>query len=130
MQSIKELRILSVVSAVSYFDAEELFKPYKEYKIKQLHIDVNDNATENVSRYFNNVYKFVDNALKEGNVLIHCYGGVSRSSSFVLSYLMKSQNIDYKTAYKILKERRPGVHPNENFRNQLLQFERSLGIKK
>ena len=40
-------------------------------------------------RFFAVSYDFIDEGLRNGNVLIHCYAGVSRSTTILAAYLMK-----------------------------------------
>lgn len=54
-----------------------------------------------------------------GNVLVHCFAGISRSSSIVVHYLMRKYHIDYTQAIKYLKSRHPRANPNRGFAYQL-----------
>ncbi len=66
-------------------------------------------------------YLFIKNALERGsNVLCHCHAGISRSSSMVIYYIMKSRNIPYDTAYFYTKHKRHVVNPNKGFIRQLI----------
>ena len=64
-------------------------------------------------------YQFIK---EEGNVLIQCTSGVSRSVSVVCYYLMKSMNISYDQAIAIVKQERPQAQPNQGFVKQLRKF--------
>lgn len=59
-----------------------------------------------------------------GAVLVHCLHGVSRSGGVVISYVMKTQHMDFLSAWKFCKSRRSVIHPNEGFKHTLqeLQF--------
>jgi protein-tyrosine phosphatase len=59
-------------------------------------------------------------------VLVHCYAGISRSSSTVMSYLMKKYNLSLKTAFEHVRSCRWFVNPNPGFCRQLKQFEKEL----
>ena len=52
---------------------------------------------------------------KKGKVFIHCYAGVCRSATLVISYLMKKNNIDTQVAFKIVEKGREIIYPNEGF---------------
>lgn len=62
-------------------------------------------------------------------VLVHCMGGVSRSPSFVIGYLMQRFNLSFDTALARVKAARPGARPNSNFVSQLKEFEATLDIR-
>ena len=66
-------------------------------------------------------YKFIK-LNNKGNILIHCYGGKSRSASVVAFYLMKEKGWDYDRYYQYMKERRPIAEPNPGFAEQLRQY--------
>lgn len=88
---------------------------YKD--IKYLWIPIEDNLNENIAKYFNVAYDFIEQ--DEGKVLVHCMQGVSRSPTIVISYLMKKMKMTYDEAYKMVKEKRPCIDPNIGFIQQL-----------
>uniref|UniRef100_A0A1A9WVL4 protein-tyrosine-phosphatase n=1 Tax=Glossina brevipalpis TaxID=37001 RepID=A0A1A9WVL4_9MUSC len=71
------------------------------------------------------IQKFISSARTAGhNILVHCYFGVSRSSSAVIAYMMKSHNLDYQTAFELVKSKRRFVQPNVGFAAQLKLWRR------
>ena len=60
-------------------------------------------------------------------MLVHCHAGVSRSATVCMAYVMKSLNLDLRSAYDFVKTRRSCVSPNLHFMGQLLEFEKCLG---
>lgn len=64
------------------------------------------------------------------SVLVHCQGGVSRSPTVVISFLMHLKKLSLTEAYQFVKEKRPCIAPNLNFMGQLLQLElKSRGLE-
>eukprot|EP01126_Amoeba_proteus_P048340 TRINITY_DN5582_c0_g1_i4.p1 TRINITY_DN5582_c0_g1~~TRINITY_DN5582_c0_g1_i4.p1 ORF type:complete len:114 (+),score=14.84 TRINITY_DN5582_c0_g1_i4:771-1112(+) len=59
-------------------------------------------------------------------VLVHCSGGVSRSPSVVIAYLMALNGMSYGEAHAEVKRKRNGVKPNPTFQNQLKRDRISL----
>ena len=51
-------------------------------------IDINDDGQENFLQYFDKINFFIEENLKLTNVLVHCYAGISRSSTAVIAFLM------------------------------------------
>ena len=59
-------------------------------------------------------------------MLVHCVQGISRSTSIVLYWLVRSQGWTLKKAYRHVHERRPIVRPHKTFVKQLAQAEAKL----
>ncbi len=59
-------------------------------------------------------------------VLVHCYQGVSRSSTVVLAYLMQKFSWTLKDTWDYVKPLRPMINPNPGFWRQLAAFEKKL----
>lgn len=69
-------------------------------------------------------YHFMDRALKSNQkILVHCMAGISRSVSLTVYYLMKSRNMDYASAFSLVRKSRPIANPNYAFRLQLLEYQ-------
>lgn len=58
-------------------------------------------------------------------MLVHCVGGVSRSSTIVIAYLMLKHGFSLNDAYDYVKDKKSNISPNFNFMQQLLDFERT-----
>ena len=106
--------IVNVTVEISnYYDGNQLF----EY----LQIPIRDNNTDSISAYLSSSYDFIDNALSknDGNVLIHCFMGASRSASIVANYISKKQNKEIDETIKELRIKRSSVNPTIKFVNEL-----------
>jgi Dual specificity phosphatase, catalytic domain/Leucine rich repeat len=58
--------------------------------------------------------------------LIHCQMGMSRSSTVVISYLMKYYNMKLDEAYQYVLDKRSNICPNEGFLSQLNELNKKL----
>lgn len=67
--------------------------------------------------------------LKKYNVLVHCYMGISRSSTLVIAFLMKEYGMDYHKAFAFTKSKRDVIDPNEGFERDLKKFEEYLKLR-
>ena len=101
---------------------------YLKNDIKHYIIPVQDNLSHDISTYLQETNNWIQDALKTGNVLVHCILGVSRSASIVISYLMHCRFICYQVALDYVKDMRPRVNPNKAFEIQLKQYSKKLMI--
>lgn len=116
--SLKENGITNIIVC-----GEELqccFPGFFEYKV----INIGDYEFENIKNYFKSTYEYIDEVInnKKGKVLVHCAAGISRSASIVCSYLIKSKQINYEEAMKIIWQGRIIAEPNRSFVKQLKEW--------
>ena len=95
-----------------------------------MRIRMYDSDDEPIFNVFPTACKFIGDALKGGGaVYVHCLMGMSRSPTLVAAYLMKTHDMSAEEALTFLVERRPIVCPNDGFRDALVRFGASLGLK-
>ena len=103
-----------------------------EPQIKYKKLIIFDTESQNIRQYFE-AFEFLTESLSDesNSVLVHCNMGISRSSSFVIAYLMhKKMFKKYKDALSYVRKRRPIVAPNKGFERQLIKLETSPTKKK
>jgi len=87
------------------------------------HVSIMDLPETDIVSYFDECFQFIDTALNtKGRVLVHCMAGVSRAASIVIGYLMKSEQMEFETAFNHVKAKRPSIRPNDGFMNQLQNY--------
>ncbi|XP_074779400.1 protein phosphatase Slingshot homolog 2 isoform X4 [Athene noctua] len=87
-------------------------------------IRVYDEEATDLLAYWNDTYKFISKAKKNGSkCLVHCKMGVSRSASTVIAYAMKEYGWNLDRAYNYVKERRTVTKPNPSFMRQLEEYQ-------
>mmetsp|Transcript_17478 Transcript_17478/g.29039 ORF Transcript_17478/g.29039 Transcript_17478/m.29039 type:complete len:213 (-) Transcript_17478:212-850(-) len=92
-------------------------------------IDEDDDEYADLWAHFDRAIDFIDGALSRGGrVLVHCVAGVSRASTLVIAFLMKTKKMSAKEAWLFVKARRPCICPNRDFAAQILGFESGLPI--
>jgi protein-tyrosine phosphatase len=94
--------------------------------VKQLVLDVDDNDDEKLNAHFHKAIAFMLEGMKAnppGNVLVHCFAGVSRSATIVIAFLMHEQRKTFSEAMTFVREQRPAINPNQNFCRQLQDWE-------
>ena len=82
---------------------------------------LNDNNEEPIIHYLEDSYKKIKSFQKNnnGNILVHCFMGASRSATIVAYYLIRENNMEPKEAYLYLKEKRDLVNPTILFYKDL-----------
>ena len=86
-------------------------------------IDVMDIDYENIIQYFGECLNFIKGEEKS---LVHCAGGISRSPTIVIAYLMWSKKMNYNEANKFVKLKKNNIRPNSGFIKQLKIFQNIL----
>ncbi|XP_017493105.1 PREDICTED: dual specificity protein phosphatase 12 [Rhagoletis zephyria] len=84
---------------------------------------------EDILHHLDTCTDFIREALAQnGNVLVHCYFGVSRSSAAVIAFIMKQHDVEYQAAFDLVRSKRRFVQPNPGFVSQLKLYRR-MGCK-
>lgn len=122
---ISDLRLTHVINIGS-----EHASPFTDC-IQYLNIKLDDNPSSDLKVYFCKACQFISDALSTGGcILVHCNLGVSRSSTIVIAYLMKSRHWTLKVAHDYVRDRRTCIRPNRGFLIQLSDWEQSILGKK
>ncbi|XP_051913705.1 dual specificity protein phosphatase 7-like [Hippocampus zosterae] len=105
-----------------------MFEHEGRFRYKQ--IPISDHWSQNLSQFFPEAISFIDEARsKQCGVLVHCLAGISRSVTVTVAYLMQRLNLPLNDAYDFVKRKKSNISPNFNFMGQLLDFERTLGLR-
>eukprot|EP00922_Rhytidocystis_sp_ex-Travisia-forbesii_P042419 GHVS01063355.1.p1 GENE.GHVS01063355.1~~GHVS01063355.1.p1 ORF type:complete len:321 (+),score=63.57 GHVS01063355.1:87-1049(+) len=130
LRCLKSLRIRYVVNATptatngglpNYFERDPFFSYCR--------IPIQDNASENLKPHFETIWEFLETARvrEDGNVLVHCNLGVSRSVSLVCSYAIRHlPQMTFTEILQTIQANRPIAKPNDSFMQQLQQLDANL----
>ena len=92
-------------------------------------LPISDNPTFHIQEYFIEAIKFIEKVTLEGyNILIHCLGGISRSVTITISYVMIKMKYSAEEGIIYVKKIHPIAMPNPGFVKQLKNFEKTLSI--
>eukprot|EP01134_Creolimax_fragrantissima_P001406 CFRG1406T1 len=119
IDNLKNLGITHVLNV-----AKECTQPLeKSLGLQYKNVPLLDSTEEDILSILEETIRFIDDAkLSSGKVLVHCVGGISRSVSVVLAYLVRTHGMTLDTAYAFMKERKSNISPNISFMGQLLEF--------
>jgi len=112
------LETLNIKYIINVTDKIENYFPnsyeYETYLIE-------DNDQQHIIPYLEASYKKIKKFQEKnnGNILVHCVMGASRSASIVCYYLMREYNLDPKEIYNAMKLKRDCVNPSYTFFNNL-----------
>ena len=126
-QFLKEKNISGILTLM--MDPCPLAKNLNYYHIKFLHIPINDNTKTNIIEHVPHCNAFIKSIHESnGNILVHCYKGISRSVSIVIAFLMCENNKSFNETFKFVQSKRPQAEPNFAFTCQLINFEKTLHL--
>ena len=113
-RNLEKNGIKTVLSIIEYA------LPYEpKCDIEYHHINITDTPDQDLLIHFSTIVEIISNGLQRGRVLVHCYAGMSRSVSAIISYLISVFNLDFQTSLTIMKENHRLCFPNPGFGKQL-----------
>lgn len=103
----------------------EISNYYESSGITYYRIPIRDDNNESIQNYFNESYGKIEEFLNnndgiDGNILVHCYMGASRSATIVAGYIAKKENKDVSEVIEYLTKIRPIVNPTQQFVKDLV----------
>lgn len=111
-----EMNIKTVISLLSKERDESVRSNYQKLNITHHHYEIEDQPHSNLVCILDLVTSQINEGLRKGNVLIHCYAGISRSASCVLYFLLQNKKFDRLfDAYEYLIKCRNVILPNIGF---------------
>ncbi|XP_055312819.1 mucin-5AC [Sitodiplosis mosellana] len=116
----QQLEKFNITHIIAIHDSPRRLIRDKHY----LCIMASDTPDQNLSQYFSVCNDFIHAArLRDGNVLIHCLAGMSRSVTVAVAYIMSVTQLSWKEALKVVRTGRSVANPNQGFQFQLQDFE-------
>ena len=119
--NVDNLKSLGIKKVLSVMNGS--FSKYKESdNINQKIIFVNDSLEQNIIKYFVGCLNFIKG---DDKILVHCAGGLSRSATIVVAYIMWDKKISFKEALEFVEAKRI-INQNPSFKEKLQLFEKEL----
>ncbi|KAG8383249.1 hypothetical protein BUALT_Bualt05G0164700 [Buddleja alternifolia] len=121
-ETLRQNEITHVLNCAGFF-CPEYFNNELVYKTLWLE----DSPSEDITSILYNVFDYFEDVREQGGrVLVHCYQGVSRSTSLVIAYLMWKEGKSFDDAFQHVKSARGVTNPNVGFACQLLQCQKRV----
>lgn len=97
-KDLAQLNKYEITHILAIHDTPRRLFPDKNY----LCVMASDNPEQNLSQYFTITNDFVHAArLREGNVLIHCLAGMSRSITVCIAYIISVTDLNWRDGLKV-----------------------------
>ena len=120
---LSERKITHIINCAKELQASVLRPGY------QINI-VDDVADAKTKKYFLEAASVLDRWVREGNkIIVHCFAGISRSTSVVITYCMVYKGWSYDIAYRHLKQRRFQTNPHPDFVPILKEIETQFTLQ-
>jgi atypical dual specificity phosphatase len=117
--TLDRLHIRSIVNiggGAMHFEHQGLFEYYHVKRVSDF-----DDAS--LLEHLDDVCDAIDRLLHSGAVLVHCKGGISRSPTVVIAYLVAKRDLPLVEAFRIVQTARQSIRLNVNFKRDLAIFE-------
>ncbi|EDV22942.1 uncharacterized protein TRIADDRAFT_14780, partial [Trichoplax adhaerens] len=115
---LEELNITAILNVTK--NCPNYFEDSLDYK----NIPIDDSLNADIQKWFDDAVGFIAKVRSlHGKVLVHCVGGVSRSATICIAYLVHAYSYSVNQAYDYVKKKRPIISPNLNFMGQLMAYQ-------
>ncbi len=121
-KKLKSLGITHILNA-----AVEIPNFYEgQFIYKKIHAQ--DVPKFQMSKHFDEIADFIHDGVTNGKIFVHCFCGISRSTTSILAYLIKYKNQEISHSLNFIKRKRWIICPNDGFIRQLKVFQ-SIHLK-
>ena len=86
-------------------------------------LPIRDNNDDDITDHLNHSYELITElvARADGNILVHCYMGASRSATVLAHYICRTLQLDPVTVISKMRDLRKNINPTQRFMNDLQQ---------
>ncbi|KAI8993263.1 protein-tyrosine phosphatase-like protein [Pilobolus umbonatus] len=121
---LKSKGITHVLSIIDGHEAQLFRTANLSSQFQYNQIQVDDSNLQNLIQIFPLTFQWIHEAISMGGkVVVCCNGGMSRSPTFVIAYIMELFQVDAMQAYHFVQGKRLCINPNDGFKSQLKEYE-------
>lgn len=89
-------------------------------------LPLKDSPNQHLIEYLDEICEYIHMLINNScKVLVHCYMGISNSSSIIIAYLIKYHNMDCDQALLYVRNKRY-VNPNDRFISDLKEYHKKI----
>ena len=92
--ALASMGIMSVINCTNHINNH-----FEDMGMVYLRVPLEDSGDSNILEYFDECNRFIEKQKELGSVLVHCAGGICRSSTIVVAYLIASKKLSLKLVY-------------------------------
>lgn len=111
----KNLNLLRSIRVTHIFNVAKEVPLYHEGKFVYFKLALVDIDEQQIRDYVEVAFKFMEEALANGVLLVHCAQGRSRSACMVVMYLMRKYSLPFDAANDLVHSKREKVCINDGF---------------
>ncbi|KAI0286099.1 protein-tyrosine phosphatase-like protein [Russula aff. rugulosa BPL654] len=122
-KDVTQLADLGITHVVSAIENAPTFP--STYPLRTLHVSISDYDGEDILSHLPVTTSFIRGALAENpknRILVHCFMGISRSTTIVMAYLIATTKMTPHEALATVRSKRTIVRPNRGFMSQLQEY--------
>mmetsp|Transcript_24879 Transcript_24879/g.4117 ORF Transcript_24879/g.4117 Transcript_24879/m.4117 type:complete len:122 (+) Transcript_24879:118-483(+) len=98
LNPLKERKITHILTVCEILPPK--FPDHFTYKV----ISVADDPATRLSNYFKECVDWINEVINSGGVVfVHCFAGISRSSTITIAYLMRYHNMELREAHAFVR---------------------------
>ena len=92
-------------------------------------VNINDDQHADLTSHLDRATEFIWIHLQDGNVVVHCHAGKSRSVALTVAFLMRFKGMTLDQALAHIKRHRPCIDMNIFFHVQLMGYQKVLATR-
>lgn len=128
-EGARQYKVLASLGITHVLTVGNNMLPMKPDMFEYMVVPIDDDPSVNISTYFDQCNGFIDICLgnPSNKILVHCYAGISRSATIVISYLITRFRLNLPEAYEMVRHVRHRIKPNFGFKMCLRAISFDMG---
>ena len=108
--ALKEIGIINILCLCDEYEMPNPPVEYSYFNFKRMVLPDHKSSRNIEKSEIEEILNTINNFLKDGPLLVHCFAGIERSPIVIIAWLMREKKIKFLNAYDYLKS----IHPDSN----------------